>query len=355
MMTISNRIFLLILITTSLSTLANFILTQHQSMSLHHDSEKILARTLVRSLRDALIQDVINDNQLRITNLLKSLKSHDNPIEYLYITKGIHNTVFAHSFEKGIPRFLVHSNNPAIKQSGVHLVHKYQTEHGLIYDYSETLLTGLDASLHIGINQTKIIEQLKKNNQYILTISIIILLSALLIAFLLGRQVSKPLTQFVHQIKLYGQGNIIKLNKLKNTSPEIKQLTTAFQCAIVERQQAESSLKSSEARLRGLLNTLPDLVWLKDKNGIFLSCNAKFGTFYGAKEVNIIGKTDYDFVSKDIADVFRKNDKAAEALGQPRTNEEQLTYASDGHKEWVETIKAPMYELNGDYIGVLGI
>ncbi|MCU7836656.1 MAG: transporter substrate-binding domain-containing protein [gamma proteobacterium symbiont of Taylorina sp.] len=136
--------------------------------------------------------------------------------------------------------------------------------------------------------------------------------------------------------------SLIKINK--------KLLST-----LIQKNQAENHLRNSEARLKTLINTLPDLIWLKDHDGIYLACNQKFEAFYGHKEVDIIGKSDYDFVSKELADFFRKNDKAAEELGKARINEEQITFASDGHEEWIETIKAPMYEVNGDYIGVLGI
>jgi diguanylate cyclase (GGDEF)-like protein/PAS domain S-box-containing protein len=121
------------------------------------------------------------------------------------------------------------------------------------------------------------------------------------------------------------------------------------------RNQILKSLGSSEARMRGLVNTLPDLIWLKDKEGVYLDCNTKVEAFFGHKRDQIIGKTDYDFVSKEEADFFRENDKAAEVLGKPRINEELLTYSIDGHKEWTETIKAPMYGYNAEFIGVLGI
>lgn len=60
-------------------------------------------------------------------------------------------------------------------------------------------------------------------------------------------------------------------------------------------------------------------------------------------------------MSNDGANFFRENNKAAQALGKPRINEELLTYAVDGHKEWTKTIKAPIFECNGEFIGVLGI
>ena len=101
-MNLAWRIFLLILITVSVSGLANFLLTQYQQEALHSDSEKILAHTVVQSLRDAMVQEIVNGNKLRVTDLVKSLVGHDNPIEYIFVTDTEH-MVFAHSFEQGFP------------------------------------------------------------------------------------------------------------------------------------------------------------------------------------------------------------------------------------------------------------
>ena len=110
-----------------------------------------------------------------------------------------------------------------------------------------------------------------------------------------------------------------------------------------------------ETFFRTLIETIPDLVWLKDPDGVFLACNRRFERFYGAKEKDIFGKTDYDFVSKEQADFFRKNDLDAITNGKPTVNEEAVTYISDGHEELLETIKTPMYDSLGNLIGVLGI
>ena len=122
-----------------------------------------------------------------------------------------------------------------------------------------------------------------------------------------------------------------------------------------EREQTEEILQESEAHLTTLIHTVPDLVWLKDPNGVFLACNSRIERLFGAKEADIIGKTDYDFVDKELADFFRENDKKAMAAYKPTINEEELTFADDGHKEIVETIKTPMHDAKGRLIGVLGI
>ena len=120
-------------------------------------------------------------------------------------------------------------------------------------------------------------------------------------------------------------------------------------------EKVDGVLLNRETFLRTLIETIPDLVWLKDPYGVFLACNRRFERLYGAMEKDIVGKTDYDFVRKDQADYFRKNDMVAITSGKPTVNEEAVTYINDGHEELLETIKTPMYDSQGNLIGVLGI
>jgi diguanylate cyclase (GGDEF)-like protein/PAS domain S-box-containing protein len=112
---------------------------------------------------------------------------------------------------------------------------------------------------------------------------------------------------------------------------------------------------TGEVRLQTLIETIPDLIWLKDPEGVYLSCNHKFERFFGTSEKNIVGKTDYDFLDKELADFFREKDKSAMEADRPIINEERVTYADDGHEELLETIKTPLRDSDGKLVGVLGI
>ncbi len=118
---------------------------------------------------------------------------------------------------------------------------------------------------------------------------------------------------------------------------------------------AIEQLTLERSHLHTLINTLPDLVWLKDPDGVYLSCNRRFERLFGAREADIVGKTDYDFAPRELADLVRENDRKAIETGGANVNEERATYADDGHEELLETIKTPMYDSNGSLIGVLGI
>ena len=151
-----------------------------------------------------------------------------------------------------------------------------------------------------------------------------------------GRKIN---VEFVSNVYLSGKKNVIQCN--------IREIT--------ERKQMEIALRNSEILLHTIVQTIPDLFWLKDVNGVFLSCNTMFGRFFGASEAEIVGKTDHDFVNRELADSFRENDRRAIEAGKPTSNEEWVTFKDDGHSAYLDTIKTPMCDSNGKLIGVLGI
>jgi len=119
--------------------------------------------------------------------------------------------------------------------------------------------------------------------------------------------------------------------------------------------QRAAEIRVAQRKLQATLDAIPDLVWLKDADGVFLSCNPMFERLYGASKGEIVGKTDYDFVDGEQADFFREHDRMAMTAGRPSINEEWLSFADNGSRRLFETIKTPMVDGEGKLIGVLGI
>jgi diguanylate cyclase (GGDEF)-like protein/PAS domain S-box-containing protein len=117
----------------------------------------------------------------------------------------------------------------------------------------------------------------------------------------------------------------------------------------------DEKFKVEEMFLRTFIDTIPDLAWLKNAEGVYLACNRRFGQFYGLTEADIVGKTDYDFANKEQADNFRKHDLKAMAEDKPCVNEEWLTSAADGRRGLFEVIKTPMRDSLGKLIGIQGV
>ncbi|MDX2428847.1 MAG: PAS domain S-box protein [Xanthomonadales bacterium] len=153
-----------------------------------------------------------------------------------------------------------------------------------------------------------------------------------------------------------GADDFISKENLSRLFPAIeKALGDAKGTHKVEHELKDTERKLKQVQWRALINTLPDLVWLKDRQGNYLACNHRFERYLGAVEDQIVGKTDDDFMDKQQAESYREQDEQAMATGKRCINEEQIRFADDGHVELIEIIKVPMYQPEGDLIGVLGV
>ncbi|MFZ9047108.1 MAG: PAS domain S-box protein, partial [Cyclobacteriaceae bacterium] len=125
---------------------------------------------------------------------------------------------------------------------------------------------------------------------------------------------------------------------------------------VTDKVKFELAHNENSILLHTIIDTLSDLVWLKDSDGRYIMCNREFEKFFNVEEKDLVGKTDYDFVEKELADFFRKNDREVLKLNGPRMNEEELFYQDGSGKHIIaETIKSPFYDRDGSLTGVLGI
>ncbi|MBI2472327.1 MAG: PAS domain S-box protein [Planctomycetes bacterium] len=142
----------------------------------------------------------------------------------------------------------------------------------------------------------------------------------------------KPLTEFV-QRALASSADIIALG--------------------IDRKCAEEALRVSENRYRRLLENLPQRIFHKDRDSMYVSCNENYARDLKIKPEEILGKTDYDFYPKILANKYRSDDKRIMESGKTEDFEEK--YIQDGREFMVQTIKTPLKDENGNIIGILGI
>jgi len=105
-----------------------------------------------------------------------------------------------------------------------------------------------------------------------------------------------------------------------------------------------------------IIENIPQAVFWKDRNGVFLGCNYQF-----AKDANcsspeeVIGKTDYDLPwTKEESDGFREIDCKIMETGEPLLNFEEKHTRASGEVRWLYVSKVPLRDRDGNIIGVLG-
>ena len=114
-------------------------------------------------------------------------------------------------------------------------------------------------------------------------------------------------------------------------------------------------LEESEQQKHLVLSALPDLVWLKDANGVYQMCNPIFERVIGMPAAQICGNTDFDLVEATRADLIRQQDRAAMAAGGQTKHEEWVTVSDGGERVLLETVRTALRDGDGTILGILGI
>ncbi|MGR9115390.1 MAG: PAS domain S-box protein [Gammaproteobacteria bacterium] len=118
--------------------------------------------------------------------------------------------------------------------------------------------------------------------------------------------------------------------------------------------KTEKQLSDERSLLNNLINNIPDLIFSKDPQGVYLLCNKAFEDYLGRPLTKIIGHNDFDFVDTASAQFFRNHDAITLAEDRPHINEEWLTYP-DGRKVCLEMLKTPFKDESGNLLGLIGI
>jgi two-component system cell cycle sensor histidine kinase/response regulator CckA len=124
---------------------------------------------------------------------------------------------------------------------------------------------------------------------------------------------------------------------------------------ITERQRRAAELREARLMLQTVLDTIPVRVFWKDAESRFLGCNQLFATDAGVASPELIaGKTDSDLAWHEQSELYRADDRAVMASGEPRLGYEEPQTTPDGRRIWLRTSKTPLRAPAGDIIGVLG-
>lgn len=113
------------------------------------------------------------------------------------------------------------------------------------------------------------------------------------------------------------------------------------------------ALSASENRYRTLLENLPQMIFLKDAQSVFVSCNERFANDLDIESEQIAGKTDFDFFPPHLAELYRADDQEVMRTRSVREVDEE--YMHKGQYRTIHTVKTPVFDEGGEVRGVLGI
>ncbi|MGB7344730.1 MAG: PAS domain-containing protein [Pirellulaceae bacterium] len=120
--------------------------------------------------------------------------------------------------------------------------------------------------------------------------------------------------------------------------------------------QAEQELHRERDMLKTITDNIPDLIYVKDRYGRFVTCNAAMLNMLDVESVSALaGKTDYDFFPPELASGYVADDQIIMRSGEPLMDQEESAQRSEGNPFWLLTTKVPLRNQHGDIVGIVGI
>jgi PAS domain S-box-containing protein len=134
----------------------------------------------------------------------------------------------------------------------------------------------------------------------------------------------------------------------------LERLGTANLVKNMEDQSAVENIQIEQSYFAALLNNIPHIAWLKDQQCRFIAVNQSFADAFGYEASELTGKDDFYIAASELAQGYREDDLLVMASGKRQIVEEIIINA-EGNPRWLETIKTPIRDSNGQITGTVGI
>jgi len=145
-----------------------------------------------------------------------------------------------------------------------------------------------------------------------------------------------------------------------NTRPffdKTGQYTGAFAMVtdITERKQMEDTLREQREFLRLIIDNIPQYIFWKDMNCVYLGCNNRFAQFVNLNHPEeIVGKTDFELIWQAQAESICRIERRLMETDTPEYHVIKQSHQAEGTVRWTETNKIPLHDVNGKVVGILG-
>ncbi len=136
---------------------------------------------------------------------------------------------------------------------------------------------------------------------------------------------------------------------------ELENTNVKYRREELANKQIEGELIHSKQMMQLILDTIPQRVFWKDRNFSYIGCNISFAKDAGLKDPSeVIGKNDFELGWKNVAKLYRNDDREVMETDTPKLNFEEPQIAPDGSQLWSRTNKVPLHDQKGKVIGILG-
>jgi diguanylate cyclase (GGDEF)-like protein/PAS domain S-box-containing protein len=123
---------------------------------------------------------------------------------------------------------------------------------------------------------------------------------------------------------------------------------------ITERKLAEERIGEIIRQQQAILDNIPNIAWLKDRQGRYVAVNEPFAKSLGVAPEDLVGKNDHAIYPPELAVKYEIDSREVMASGE-RTYFEVSIVDSEGKIQYLEKIETPIFNAAGTVIGIIGI
>jgi PAS domain S-box-containing protein len=119
---------------------------------------------------------------------------------------------------------------------------------------------------------------------------------------------------------------------------------------------AESAHQAELRMLRMVLDSLPDLIYIKDTESRFVLANRAIRAYMtGSPDGTLLGRDDSSFYPEELARGFRNDEQTVMRTGEQLVSQAERVHSEEGRDRWLLTTKVPFRDQDGGTIGIIGI
>ena len=284
------------------------------------------SQILALSIADNITSKVIDNEVITAKEMLQKITSSNAEVDYAYII-GFDEKIFAHSFSEGFPRDF------ADRARGIYVfdkqpITKYITSAGPVLDVAHPLIKGMDAHIHIGINQTRSQNQLMTLQSRLLIITFTVALFGILFGVFLARRITYPFKLLADSMRAFGEGKDEDNIVISGGGQEVGALALAFNSMISARKKTEKKLLDSEDRLKTTLDSIQaGIVVIDAETHIIIDANPAAIKLIRAPKEQVIGHICHKYICPAGMGKCPITD-----LGQKVDNSERILLTANGEE-----------------------
>lgn len=300
---------------------------------------------------------VTSNDYVGLEEVVENFKIHNDLIFGAII--NMDGKVIAHTDRSLIGKYVSDEERISFLKNimGPHSIHERE---GNIFSNNDKYIDAFqimhEGDTHIGfvhVRQDQSVRQESINSimRQGVVFTIISLAIGVFLAYLTANRLTNSLSKLISTMEQIRNGKNIRADE--SGSKEVHQLSKEFNLMLDTIAKGQAEIKELNSLMSDIINSTDNLLFVKDREYKYIECNKAFQKFIGKSKNEIIGKSDYELFDKEIADFFRDKDKEMFSSGKTEQNYEWVKYP-DGADVYLITIKSPLFNLQGEVLGLVG-